>query len=430
MSIPARYADGRAAVVQPVLCALQRGGIHFVVNDKHELWRFPDLARADDGNGDIILRRIEDTGERLVFGFSATEALKEAAPALFTPRAMGVERPIVPATLAAVAFSLAVAFIIGVPYLAGPIAAALPPQHQAQIGDIAWSQVNAFTDYCDDSDEASYILNGMAYRMMTAANVPQRDDIWITIVDTQLPNAFALPDRSIVVTAGLISLAEDPDELAGVIAHEIAHIERNHVMKNIIRNIGAGIFFDVVFGGAGVGQAIAIASVNLAGLRYSRAYEEEADARGLEFLDAANINSAPLAALFDRLRTAAGEVDGQDAIPALLSSHPPTTRRAEAARARAREGLQPSLTASEWAIVRAACGGRPEPVARQPEQPPQPPSRPPTQINPPSPQTSPPAAERGPVRRGPIGNAPPPAGEPPSTPRARGPGPVTPTGKP
>ena len=59
MSIPARYADGRAAVVQPVLCALQRGGIHFVVNDKHELWRFPDLARADDGNGDIILRRVQ-----------------------------------------------------------------------------------------------------------------------------------------------------------------------------------------------------------------------------------------------------------------------------------------------------------------------------------------------------------------------------------
>jgi predicted Zn-dependent protease len=229
--------------------------------------------------------------------------------------------------------------------------------------------VNEFTEYCDDSDEAARILNDMAHRIMAASNVPHRDEIWITIVDAQLPdgspfpNAFALPDDSIVVTDDLIQLAGHPDELTGVLAHEIAHIERNHVMKNVVQQMGAGIFFDIVFGGAGTGQAIAVVSVNLAGLRYTRGDEEEADARGLDYLDAADIDTGGLARLFDRFQEVAEE-QGAGEIPTLLSSHPATPARAAAARARSRQGLQPSLSDRDWRIVRQACGGSAAPVAQ------------------------------------------------------------------
>ena len=151
-------------------------------------------------------------------------------------------------------------------------------------------------------------------------------------------------------------MAEQPDELVGVLAHEIAHIEHNHIMKNVVRQIGAGIFFDVVFGGAGAGQAIAIASVNLAGLRYSRGDESDADMRGMDYLDAAGISTGGIARMFDRFE-AYSEEQGAGDIPTMLSSHPASRERAVAARARARDGLAPSLNDRDWRIVRQACGG-------------------------------------------------------------------------
>ena len=353
----ARYADGRAAITVDVDCEIDIRTDVLVAKmgeTAHE-WRYNQIARSDDGNGRIILKRKPDTGERLIFEPESEEMLRLAAPDLFTQQAHGVEQPRIVIGVVAAAWSLAAAFLVGVPMAAGPVASVVPPQYRAQIADISWSQVNAFTQYCDDSDEAARILNEMSYRIMEASDVRGRDEIWITIVDAPFPNAFALPDDSIVVTDDLIALAEHPDELTGVLAHEIAHIERNHVMKNIIRQVGAGVFFDVVFGGAGAGQAIAIASVNLAGLRYSRADEEDADARGLDYLEAAGIDSAGIARLFDRFEALNAEQSGE--LPTLLSSHPATTARAEAARARSRSGLQPSLTDAEWRTVRQACGG-------------------------------------------------------------------------
>ncbi len=355
----ARYADGRSAVLQEAQCEIGADTLTIRVDDTAHVWAYSDLARADDGNGRIVLKRKPDTGERLSIDSGAEDALKAMAPRLFTLHAQGVERPRLVLGVAAAAWGLAAVFLVGIPLAAAPIAGAVPAPYRAQIADISWSQVNEFTEYCDDSDEAARILNEMAHRMMTASDVPRRDDIWITIVDAGMPNAFALPDDSIIVTDDLIQLAHHPDELTGVIAHEIAHVERNHVMKNVIRQMGAGIFFDIVFGGAGAGQAIAIASVNLAGLRYSRGDEQDADARGLDYLETAGIDPGGLARLFDRFQEMADE-EGVGEFPTLFSSHPATPERAAAARARAREGLEPSLSDRDWRIVRQACGGSAE----------------------------------------------------------------------
>jgi Zn-dependent protease with chaperone function len=363
----ARYTDGRAAVTFDAECEIGADAITARVGETAHTWRYDEMARTDDGNGRIVFKRKPDTGERLMFEEEATAELKQAAPKLFTPHAHGVERPRVVIGVVAAAWSLAAVFLIGVPLAAAPLADIMPATYRAQVADISWSQVDEFTAYCDDSDEASRVLNAMAYRMMEASNVARRDEIWITIVDAPFPNAFALPDDSIVVTDDLIALAEHPDELTGVLAHEIAHIEHNHIMKNLIRQMGAGMFFDIVFGGAGAGQAIAIASVNLAGLRYSRGDEEDADATGLDYLDAAGIDSGGIARLFERFEEVAQE-EGSE-IPTLLSSHPASAARAQAARARSREGLQPSLTDSEWRTVRQACGGTVNPPAEEAENP-------------------------------------------------------------
>ena len=351
----ARYANGRSAVLHEAECEFGPDRITILENGKTHAWEYGEVARADDNNGRITLRLKPDNGARLYLDAMHEDVLAAAAPQLTRPRAQGVEGRWTVAAVIAAAWSLAAVFLIGVPRLAEPIARVLPERYRTQIADISWSQVEAFTVHCDDADAATQIVNNVAYRLMEQSGVANRDAIWITIADADFPNAFALPDNSIIVTDELIGMAEHPDELTGVLAHEIAHIEHNHIMKNVIRQIGAGIFFDVVFGGAGAGQAVAIASVNLAGLRYSRDDETDADLRGLDYLDAAAINTGGLAGLFTKFEDYAAERGGD--IPTLLSSHPASAERAAAARARSRPNLAPSMTAREWRIVQQACGG-------------------------------------------------------------------------
>jgi len=353
----ARYANGRAAVFNDAEIELAPEKLMIRTGEAAIEWDYADLSRTDDHNGRIILRRKKlDTGERIMFGDWYDGELAAVAPHLMKPHAQGVEGRRTVIALVTLAWSLAGAFLVGIPYAADPMARAMPEKYRTQIADISWSQVNAFTAQCDDSDEATQILNDLAYRIMERSNVAERDDIWITIADASFPNAFALPDNSIIVTDELIGMAQHPDELTGVLAHEIAHIEHNHIMRNVVRQIGAGIFFDVVFGGAGAGQAIAIASVNLAGLRYSRGDESDADSRGMDYLDAAGVSTAGIARMFDRFQDYEEEA-GVDDIPSMLSSHPASQERALAAQARAREGLAPSLDDRQWRIVQQACGG-------------------------------------------------------------------------
>lgn len=353
----ARYADGRSAVFRDIEAELDADELIFRTDAGEQRWLYAELARADDGNGRIVLRRKKnDAGERVEFDAEADPVLKAVAPHLFKPAAHGVEGARTLGAVTVFAWSLAAVFLLGIPMMAEPIASNMPTKYRDQIADISWSQVNQMTAQCDDSDQAAQILNALAYRMMETSNVAGRDDIWITIADAPFPNAFALPDDSIIVTDDLIAMAEHPDEVTGVLAHEIAHIEHNHVMKNVVRQMGAGIFFDIVFGGAGAGQAVAILSLNLSSLSFTRGDEEDADDRGMDYLEAAGIDTIGIAHMFDRIEEFAREQGAGD-IPTLLSSHPASAARAEAARARGGRGAGPSMTPGEWRVVQQACGG-------------------------------------------------------------------------
>lgn len=365
----ARYADGRAAILHPANAEFGAEAVSFAVGGARHDWPYAELRRADDDNGLIMLKRTPDTGERLIFDDDARAALKAAAPALFKPKAHGVESPAVVGWLAGAAASLAAIFLVGIPMAAKPIAHALPDRYQQQIAGIARSQMEGLTDYCEGVDQAELTLDNLLLRFIDAS--PSREDdalrpiVNVTMVHAGFPNAFAMPDDTIVVTDQLIAAAESPDELAGVLAHELGHIASDHVMANVIRSSGAGVFFDVVFGGAGLGQAAAIATVNLASLRYSREDEAEADRIALDYLDDINADPGAFARFFDRIAHITGEDQHASRWATLLSSHPASAERAAAARARAHSG-EPALSPYEWQLVRSACAAENAPAEPQP----------------------------------------------------------------
>lgn len=351
MRFPARYNDGRAAVTIETHVAFTPEGLDI---DGVGVWPWAEVRRADDDVGDFILRREPDLGARIRFDRACAEELRAAAPSLFGAKALRRGGANVALGLAGAAVGLLVLFLVALPYAAGPIARAAPISYEERIGSMAWNQAQHFGPECDrPSDQAGlYALDDAVDKLDAVAKTPM--PLQVHVISAPFPNAFALPGGYIVVTSELIDMTQSPDELTGVIAHELAHLKRRHALAGVIRQMGLGVFADVVLGGGGVGQAIAAASINVASLHYDREIEAEADRLGIAYLDGAGFDPAGLGHALERLL--AFEKKEGAAYPQLLSTHPATEARIALALKSARPGRSPSMTETEWIAVKHLCG--------------------------------------------------------------------------
>ncbi|MGE8655138.1 MAG: M48 family metallopeptidase [Achromobacter sp.] len=138
-------------------------------------------------------------------------------------------------------------------------------------------------------------------------------------------NAMALPGGSVIVTDELARQAETPDMLAGVLAHEIGHIQHRHGIRRLGRLAGLSTV-TILFSGdaSSLLHEASVLGTGLLDLSYSRAFEHEADATAVALLRKAGKDPALLAALLQRL-SAQSAMAG--AMPNWLSSHPSTQAR-------------------------------------------------------------------------------------------------------
>ena len=135
-------------------------------------------------------------------------------------------------------------------------------------------------------------------------------------------NAFALPDNHLVIYTGIIDYCKSPEELAGVMAHEIAHIAKGHVMKHLGREIGLATLATLV------GNSTAGAEVlrTITSTAYSRSMESEADETAILYLQNSGINPSGLADLMYRLSIEENEYLKYLSI---ISTHPNSEDRAK-----------------------------------------------------------------------------------------------------
>jgi predicted Zn-dependent protease len=115
-------------------------------------------------------------------------------------------------------------------------------------------------------------------------------------------NAFALPGGTIVVTDQLVKLAQSEDEYAGVLAHEIGHVQNRHQLQQIYRLLGISFMIGLIGGDSSqiidqvIGQAATLQS-----LAYSREFENDADKRSVEIMVKAGRNPVAFVALLERI---------------------------------------------------------------------------------------------------------------------------------
>lgn len=145
------------------------------------------------------------------------------------------------------------------------------------------------------------------------------------ILDDTNVNAFALPGGNVIVLAGLLRAAERPEEIAGVLAHEIAHVTERHGLRKIIDMAGLYLVVQSLFGDStGLAAVVANGSEFLLQQKYSRDFEREADDAGWQYLVASGIDPHGLIDFFKRLMD---QEKTNPTVPALLSTHPATLER-------------------------------------------------------------------------------------------------------
>lgn len=241
---------------------------------------------------------------------------------------------------------LLVALFLAARPLSGWLAGFVPLQQEVKLGDWFFERQKADFKIVTGTP-ANAALEAIGTRLAEGSAYPYR---WYVVNDPTL-NAFAVPGGIIVVHSGLILAADSADELAGVIAHEIEHVEQRHSLRAMLREAGLRLAVAAVIGDFGLAGS---AAGQLSSLSFSRDSEREADELGLQRLAKAGIDPDGMLRLFAKLDV---EAKGK-APPAWLASHPTTPERI--ARLRERIDRSPSAPrrplAIDWPAVQSSLG--------------------------------------------------------------------------
>ena len=208
----------------------------------------------------------------------------------------------------------------------------------------------------------SAYLEDLIYRLATHSQLEDRR-LELVMVHNPTLNAFAVPGGIIGVHDGLLLHAETEDELAGVLAHELAHLSQRHFQRgqeeakrNRLPNMAALLTSLVILATAGGDAGMAAITATQAAvlqnkLRFSRQNEIEADRIGMLTLVDAGIDPNAIPRMFERMQRAARY---RRSPPEFLSSHPVTESRIADSRSQAREYTVPTYTNDlEYQLMRA-----------------------------------------------------------------------------
>ena len=227
----------------------------------------------------------------------------------------------------------------------GVLAGWIPLSTEKQLGELALAQVRAQGGIVE-SGVAQQTVQDIGRTLTAGSRYQYR---WLVKQDDTV-NAFAMPGGIIVVHTGLLRQAGDPGELAGVLAHEVQHVEQRHSLRQMISSLGWGALVGLTIGDI---SAVAAMLAHQAGtLYFSRDMEEEADRLGLLALQRAQIRPDGMLRFFQRL-------DGKDQakVPGWISSHPQTAARAQQIQSLIDATPCPAclpLTSRHWPAMKAA----------------------------------------------------------------------------
>ena len=230
--------------------------------------------------------------------------------------------------------------------------AALPVSVDREIGQAVWEGLDAGGPVVED-EVVIGALDQLVRRLVPDGAILDQP-IELRVISSEEPNAFALPGGFLTVTTGLVREASSPEQVAAVIAHELAHVELRHGLARIAHQIGTlaavRLFFGDSDGFIGIARELfQLATVN----DYSREQESAADLCGVEMLARAGIDPHAMSEFFTLLQSRYGDLPSA---LAWMSTHPLNQARVEEIRraiANLDAPIDPRPIEIDWASTQA-----------------------------------------------------------------------------
>lgn len=352
------YFDGDRPVSEEVSLHIANQSLQIGLDDGNTLfWPLRNIRVLPDsaGKNGYMLRVTNEPLARLFVTDRSLIAHLPHARRSTPPKGRG---KLLVWAIAAVA-AVAVQITVLIPALADRLAVFIPPAGERALGEVTFDQIRSALDetgmaplpICENPAGTA------ALARMTSALTGQdgsAQDLSVYVLDHEMINAFALPGGFVVLFRGLIDEAENPDEVAAVLAHEIGHVVSRDPTRHALRSAGSIGVLGLLFGDFAGGAAVLFLTERLISAQYSQQAETDADKFGYGMLETANVSPAAMGDMFDRLRSEDGD---ENRLLSHFLSHPSLADRVEAARAAAdpARSYAPILSEGAWADLQAIC---------------------------------------------------------------------------
>jgi Zn-dependent protease with chaperone function len=211
-------------------------------------------------------------------------------------------------------------------FMVRTIAAQVPMEWEDRFGREEIDKLRTEGALLDDTNQIAQ-LTELAQPLIKV--LPEnRRNLKFYIMDDADPNAFALPGGYVVVHTGMLQMTETPEELLGVLAHEIAHETQRHMIRHRIAAAGPLVIFGLfLHSRSGAGNLLALGSGLMIYQGFSQEYETEADDVGWKYLVAANIDPRGMIRTFQKLKASEDSMGFSHLMPEAFASHPALAKR-------------------------------------------------------------------------------------------------------
>jgi predicted Zn-dependent protease len=264
------------------------------------------------------------------------------------------------------------------PDMGSPAQAILSTEDEYQIGRMIVRGLRDSDQIMEDPEISEYVQS-LGARLSSHANDGSRRFNFFMVKDNAI-NAFALPGGFIGVNAGLVLQTKNESELAGVVAHEIAHVTQRHIARSIAAQSKnslvstAAMLAAILIGAAGGGGDAAMAGVAAAQslaiqqqISFTRSNESEADRVGLGILASAGFDPQGMPSFFETMSRLSGGTELN--IPEMLRTHPVTSGRIAETRERANQlSVDPQPESLSYALTKERLRVLSTPPGRDPRE--------------------------------------------------------------
>lgn len=357
------HLDGRTARRSAVTVHPSQDGLVITPETgETRRWAYAEIRQIQGryaGEQIRIERRDDVTEALLIDDASFLSALHRLVPDRVTHFHNPARRPtLARLTVAAGLLSVGLIgwlYVWGVPALITVTTPYVPVAWEEKIGAAAVDYLIPAEERCTAPEHAAVIRRIVA--RLAASVSPQPYTFRVHIADSPDVNALAAPGGHIVLFRGLLQRMRTPEELAGVLAHEMQHVLLRHGTRALLQSFSTGLLLAFITSGDPSG----VAALGLEGahilnlLRHSRHQEAEADRAGMDMLRAAQIDPKGMIAFFESIRQHEHEQPG---LLHYFSTHPDTAGRLSALRDRAmRASAQPVAVVPDydWRRMRTVC---------------------------------------------------------------------------